>query len=224
MGKERILGPLDLFIPEGQCVAVLGPSGSGKSTFLRVINRLLPPEARLRGTVRIGGRRLPADQHLPQLRRACAMVLQRPVAFPGTVADNIRLVRRAHGLSASEEVVGRLLASVGLPRGIERRSAETLSGGELQRLAIARVLALEPGVLLLDEPTSALDPLTTRTVEEALLPLRGRLTMLWVTHSLPQAIRVAERLLVFWAGSCIGDGTLAALRQRDDPRLRSLLE
>lgn len=224
-GGRTVLGPVRLSVAAGEVVAILGPSGAGKSTLLRAVNRLLPAGHRLSGRVRLGGRPTAGrGEALVYLRRAAGMLLQRPVAFPGSVAENILLPRREAGLPATLEEAARFARQAGLPEGILGRPATDLSGGELQRLALARALALEPGVLLLDEPTSALDPLSTRVVEAALQALAGRVTLLWVTHSPQQARRVARRALVLWGGRILADGDIEGLRRRPEPEVRALLE
>jgi ABC-type phosphate transport system ATPase subunit len=222
-GRERLLGPVTLWVPAGATLALLGPSGAGKSTLLRAVNRLLPPGLTVQGEVVLGGVTVPDDPRLlPCLRRAAGMVLQRPAAFPGSVVENVALVRRAHGLPAEPRRVAAYLELAAVPRRLYGASAESLSGGELQRLALARTLALEPGLLLLDEPTAALDPLAARSVEEALLGLRRRVTIVWVTHSVAQAERIAERAAVLWDGRLLAEGSVPALRRAADERVRLL--
>jgi ABC-type phosphate transport system ATPase subunit len=223
--RRILLGPVDLAVAPGEVLAVLGPSGSGKSTLLRSVNRLLPPAARLQGRIWLGGRPTGGGpEAVRHLRRAAGMLMQRPVAFPGSVAENILLGRREAGLTASVHEAARFARLAGLPEALLPRAAAALSGGELQRLALARALALEPGVLLLDEPTSALDPLATRRVEAALAALAGRVTILWVTHSPQQARRVARRAIVLWGGRIVADGPFDELARRTEPEVRTLLD
>jgi putative ABC transport system ATP-binding protein len=168
----------------------VGPSGSGKSTLLRLLNRLDEPTA---GTVYLDG----ADyrQISPRdLRRRVGMVMQRPFLFPGTVAANLQFGPSQRGDVLRDDAVEALLAGVGLA-GFGSRTVENLSGGEAQRVSIARTLANNPDVLLVDEPTSALDESLKRQVEDVILRVirDRRLTCLFVTHDQAQAGRVAQR-------------------------------
>jgi putative ABC transport system ATP-binding protein len=184
-------------VHERDVLAVVGPSGSGKSSFLRLLNRLDEPTG---GTVFLDG---VDTATLPprELRRRVGMVMQAAALFPGTVADNVRFGPRQRGVEPPDAVVAELLAQVGLA-GFEERSTAQLSGGEAQRVSIARAVANEPRVLLLDEPTSALDPRAKRDVEALVRDVvRARgLTCVIVTHDLAQAARIANRVLELVAG------------------------
>ena len=175
---------------------IVGPSGIGKSTLLRLLNRLADPVA---GTVRYRGRDL-RELDVLGLRREVGLVPQLPALLDGTVADNVLYGPRLANRRAD---VGENLHLAGLDPGFADRRADALSAGEQQRVMLARVLALQPSVLLLDEPTSALDEATKGAIEDTLRELRDRLglSFVLVTHDLRQAERLADRLLVLEPGA-----------------------
>jgi putative ABC transport system ATP-binding protein len=190
-------------IPPGEVLAVVGPSGAGKSSFLRLLNRLDEPTG---GTVLLDGEDYreiaPRD-----LRRRVGMVMQTAYLFPGTVAANIAFGPRQCGTSLTAEQIAALLDRVGLP-GYQDRDVGNLSGGEAQRVSVARTLANAPEALLLDEPTSALDEASARGIEELLLDIiqeRG-MTCVIVTHNRAQAARVTSRAMVLEAGRLVTIG------------------
>jgi putative ABC transport system ATP-binding protein len=196
-GGRRLVDDVSFQLERGEVLALVGPSGSGKSSLLRLLNRLDEPTG---GTVFLGDleyRSIPPRE----LRRRVGMVMQAAVLFPGTVADNVRFGPRQHGAELSDERVAELLRLVGLP-GFSARSVEQLSGGEAQRVSIARAVANEPEVLLLDEPTSALDEGSKLGVEQLVATVaRERcLSCVIVTHDTTQAARVATRALLLDAG------------------------
>lgn len=189
----------------GEVLAIVGPSGSGKSSFLRLLNRLDEPTE---GTVFLEGRDY--REILPrELRRRVGMVLQSPYLFPGTVADNIRFGPAQRGEVVAEERISRLLERVGLER-YEGRAVDRLSGGEAQRVSLARTLINSPDVLLLDEPTSALDPAAAGEVEELVCDLvpERRLACFIVTHNREQAVRMAHRVMVMDGGRVVRIGRM----------------
>ncbi len=204
-GSHPALRDVNLDIRRGCITAIVGPSGCGKSSLLAALNRMtdLVPDAVVRGRVLLDGLDVscasPAD-----LRRRIGMVFQAPTPFPMSIRQNIQLALRDRGLrdKAELEAVSRqVLEDVGLWSEVRERldrSALELSGGQQQRLCIARALALEPEVLLMDEPCSSLDPLASAVVEELILKLRGRYTIVVVTHNLAQAHRLADDVAVFW--------------------------
>jgi putative ABC transport system ATP-binding protein len=187
-------------VPPGEVLAVVGPSGAGKSSFLRLLNRLDEPTG---GTVRLNGRdyRGVAPR---ELRRRVGMVMQTAYLFPGAVAANIAFGPRQRGESLTGTQITALLDRVGLP-GYHDRDVSNLSGGEAQRVSLARTLANAPEALLLDEPTSALDEASARGIEELLLGIihERRMSCVIVTHNRPQATRIADRTMVLDAGRLV---------------------
>src|SRR5437868_1099407 len=192
VADRRIVDDISITVPPGDFLAVVGPSGAGKSSFLRLLNRLDEPTS---GTVYFAGvdyRTIaPRD-----LRRRIGMVMQSAFLFPGTIAANIRFGPQQRGQTLTDEDVDRLLERVGLP-GYADRSVVNLSGGEAQRVSIARALANDPEVLLLDEPTSALDDGAKRGIEALIGEIMAArsLTCVMVTHDLAQAARLARRVM-----------------------------
>ena len=190
-------------IQTGEVLAVVGPSGSGKSSFLRLLNRLDEPTS---GTVFLEGidyRQLPPRE----LRRKVGMVTQRAFMFPGTVAENLRFGPRQRGEALSDARAEELLTRVGLP-GYGARDVVNLSGGEAQRVSLARALANSPVVLLLDEPTSALDDEAKSGVESLIREIinDSRLTCVVVTHDVSQAARMANRVMLLEWGRAVRIG------------------
>ena len=202
---RAIVNDISIEVRRGGVLAIVGPSGSGKSSFLRLLNRLDEPT---HGTVFVDG----VDYHQisPRtLRRRWGMVLQTPFLFPGTVADNIRFGPRQQQEDLSNETVDRLLEQVALP-GFAARAVANLSGGESQRVALARCLANNPELLLMDEPTSALDDAVKRDIEALVQEIvqARRLTCLIVTHDVAQAARLAQRVMVIEGGKMSRIGSL----------------
>jgi len=204
--KDKVLVEDASFeVRTGEVLAIVGPSGSGKSSLLRLLNRLDEPTS---GTVYVEGidyRKIPPRD----LRRKLGMVNQRPYLFPGTVAENLQFGPRQRGESLSQDSVERLLTRVGL-KGYASRNVANLSGGEAQRVSVARTLANSPLVLLLDEPTSALDETSKLEVESTIQNIvrdQG-LTCVLVTHDTAQAARLAERALLLEAGRILRAGPI----------------
>jgi len=192
-------------VPSGRLMALVGPSGCGKSSLLASINRLTDslPGCTTQGSIRIGEREIQSWTDPAALRRTVGMVFQHPNPFPLSVMDNLLFPLAEHGVARSQRRprAEAALRSVGLwdeIRDHPEQSALTLSGGQQQRLCLARALVLEPEVLLLDEPCSALDPMASAAVEELIRSLRGRYTILMVTHNLAQARRLADQVTVCW--------------------------
>lgn len=202
---------LDIY---GGCItALIGPSGCGKTSLLSSLNRLtdLIPGCRLEGRITIGGEDIHgADVNVQRLRRQVGMIFQRPNPFPLSIRRNIEMPLREHGMTRRSELderIERVLRDVGLWAEVKDRldsPALTLSGGQQQRLCIARAVALEPSVLLMDEPCSALDPLSSGVVEDLIASLRGRYTVVIVTHNLAQARRIANYAALFWVQNRAG--------------------
>lgn len=208
---RRLLEDVSFTVPAGTVFKILGPSGCGKSSLLRCLDRLTEPTS---GRVSIDGQdaaRLPVRE----LRRRIGMVFQRPVLFPGTIADNVMYGPRLRDDGQVEEtgLVSHLLEMVGLPASWSDHPTGQLSGGEMQRVALARSLANEPQVLLLDEPTAALDRSAGARIERLLLDLADNtdLTFIWVTHDLDQARRIGDEGLVLVDGRVVEQGSLAQL-------------
>ena len=199
----RTLRAINFSINTGEVLAIAGPSGAGKSSLLRLLNRLDEPTS---GTVYFAGKDY-CEIPPRELRCKIGMVTQRPYLFPGTVLENLNFGPGQRGMSLSKEVIAQLLARVGLS-GFENRNVANLSGGEAQRVSIARTLANDPDVLLLDEPTSALDEAAKSEVEAMLQHMmRERaLTCIIVTHDAAQAMRLAPRTLLINAGKVLSDG------------------
>jgi putative ABC transport system ATP-binding protein len=192
-------------VRKGEVLAIVGPSGSGKTSLLRLLNRLNEPTA---GTVYVEGIDYRAIEPR-DLRRQLGMVTQRPYLFPGTVADNLRFGPTQRGELLSEDSVEALLANVGL-KGYASRNVANLSGGEAQRVSVARTLANSPLVLLLDEPTSALDEAAKFEVESSIQKLirDQALTCVMVTHDVAQAGRLAHRALLLDSGRIVRIGSV----------------
>ncbi len=208
-GEQTVLREVSLTIDESEIVVIMGPSGSGKSSLLRCLNRLEdPPE----GCIRLRGEDITALSVIT-LRQRVGMIFQKTAPFPGTVRENIAYGPGLRGETLSPERIKELVQLAALEPDLIDRPAGELSGGQEQRLAIARALANEPEVLLLDEPTSALDPVATHTIEATMRNLRDRLglTLIWVSHSAAQARRVGDRLILLEAGRITREGQVAHL-------------
>lgn len=201
------LREVDLEIPGGGITALVGPSGCGKTSFLHSLNRLndLVPGCRVTGSIRLSDGTEIADPRADvlALRRRIGIVFQKPNPFPQSIHRNFEIPLREHGWKKRDipDRIESVLREVGLWKEVSdrlHRSALALSGGQQQRLCIARALALEPEVVLLDEPCSALDPIASGIVEDLIAALRGRYTVVIVTHNLAQARRIADHAAVFW--------------------------
>ena len=219
-GGATVLRDLSLDVEAGELLVVIGPSGSDKSSLLRCLNRLNDIHA---GSVHLDGRSI-YDMPVTDLRRQVGMMFQKTAAFEGTVADNIAFGARLAGEALSRGSILDLMAQVSLEAELLDKPAAALSGGQEQRLAIARALALNPALLLLDEPTSSLDPIATNHVEEALTRLRAasNLTMIWVSHAIEQARRVGSRVLLLDGGRVVREDTVAAMLDPETGDQRAL--
>lgn len=193
-----ILHDISLEMPPGSITAVIGPSGGGKSSLLRCLNRLWEPPP---GSVFLDGGDITAMDVL-LLRRRVGMLFQSAALFQGTVADNIAYGPGLQGRRLTSPEMGELLQMAGLDEGLAGKPVDQLSGGQAQRVSLARTLANRPEVLLLDEPTSALDPAATRTIESTVLKLRDalNLTVVWVSHAFAQVERTADRIVLLVDG------------------------
>jgi putative ABC transport system ATP-binding protein len=211
MGKV-LVNNVSVQVQQGEVLAVTGPSGAGKSSFLRLLNRLDEPTG---GTVLFNNRDY-RDVAPRELRRRVGMVMQIAYLFPGTVAANVSFGPRQRNETLSLDQIAALLERVGLP-GYENRDVSNLSGGESQRVSLARTLANVPEALLLDEPTSALDDVSARGIEELVLSIirERRMTCVIVTHNTAQAHRIADRTMILQAGELVTIGaTEEVLRDR----------
>jgi putative ABC transport system ATP-binding protein len=210
---DRVLvSDITVQVQPGEVLAVVGPSGAGKSSFLRLLNRLDEPTG---GTVRLRGQDY-RELAPRELRRRVGMVMQMAYLFPGTVAANIAFGPWQRGERLAAEQIDALLERVGLP-GYQERDVSNLSGGEAQRVSVARTLANVPEALLLDEPTSALDDVSARGIEELVLGIirERRMTCVIVTHNTVQAHRIADRTMILEAGKLVAIGpTKEVLRDR----------
>lgn len=202
-GERVLVSDVSMQVSAGEILAIVGPSGAGKSSFLRLLNRLDEPTS---GTVLLNSRDFRSIAPR-ELRRRIGMSMQTAYLFSGTVAANIAFGPRQRGEILSCAQVDSLLERVGLP-GFAARDVSNLSGGEAQRVALARTLANEPEVLLLDEPTSALDETSVRGIEDLILTIvrERQMTCVIVTHNRAQAIRLADKTMVMEAGRSVTIG------------------
>ncbi|MFD2170120.1 phosphate ABC transporter ATP-binding protein PstB [Tumebacillus lipolyticus] len=214
-GENQALYEIDLSVPEGSITAFIGPSGCGKSTLLRTLNRMndLIPSVKITGSVLVDGENIyGAETDVVHLRKNVGMVFQRPNPFPMSIYDNIAYGPRIHGIRRKKDldvIVERSLKQAALwdeAKDRLNKSALGLSGGQQQRLCIARLLAVEPKVLLMDEPTSALDPISTLKVEELTQELKEKYTIIIVTHNMQQAARISDTTAFFLNGVMVEHG------------------
>jgi phosphate transport system ATP-binding protein len=211
-GKKQALKGIATEVPAGEVTALIGPSGCGKSTFLRCLNRMndVIDGVSITGSIRMDGEDIYARQvDVVELRKRVGMVFQQPNPFPMSIYDNVAYGPRLHGKPKRgelDEIVERTLRSAALFDEVKddlHKSAFSLSGGQQQRLCIARLMAVEPEVILMDEPCSALDPRATFRIEELMLSLRGEYTIIIVTHNMYQAARVSTLTGFFLEGEMV---------------------
>jgi phosphate transport system ATP-binding protein len=209
-GPKLVLAKINMDIQQGEITALIGPSGCGKSTFLRCLNRMNDTiaDTHVHGKILLDGQDIYAPGFsLTDLRRRVGMVFQKPNPFPQSVFDNVAFGPRVLGMNTNlGERVERSLRSAALWEEVKdslREPALGLSLGQQQRLCIARVLAVEPEVILMDEPASALDPLATLKIEELMRVLKDNYTIVVVTHNMQQAARVSDRTGLFWLGELV---------------------
>lgn len=210
-GKFHALKGVDMDIPAREITAFIGPSGCGKSTFLKSLNRMndLVDGCNITGEVKLDGENIYDGMDVNLLRKRVGMVFQQPNPFPMSIYDNIAYGPRTHGIHSKaklDAIVEKSLKQAAIWDELKDRlgkSALGLSGGQQQRLCIARALAVEPEVLLMDEPTSALDPISTSKIEDLVLELKKKYTIIMVTHNMQQAARVADNTAFFLLGEVV---------------------
>ncbi|MCI6322595.1 phosphate ABC transporter ATP-binding protein PstB [Treponema porcinum] len=213
-GSFQALHSINMDIYENEITAFIGPSGCGKSTLLKSLNRMndLVEGCRIEGEILLDGKNLFEDIDVNILRKRVGMVFQKPNPFPMSIYDNIAYGPRTHGLkkkSELDEIVEKSLRGAAIWDEVKDRlnkSALGMSGGQQQRLCIARALAVNPEVLLMDEPTSALDPISTGKIEELLDELRKQFTIVIVTHNMQQAARISDKTAFFLLGNMVEYG------------------
>lgn len=211
-GTFEALKGIDMQIPEHQVTAFIGPSGCGKSTFLKTLNRMndLVEGVRIEGKILYRGEDIYAPgTDVTQLRKSVGMVFQKPNPFPMSIYDNIAYGPRLHGVKNKAElddIVEQSLRGAAIWDEVKdrlRKSALGMSGGQQQRLCIARALAVKPDVLLMDEPTSALDPISTSKIEDLVGELKKDYTIIIVTHNMQQAARISDKTAFFLLGEMV---------------------
>jgi len=226
-GQHEAVRRVDLAIAAGQVTAIIGPSGCGKSTFLRAINRMndLIHGCHTAGKLTFDAQDIYGGSiDAAVLRRRIGMVFQKPNPFPKSIYDNVAYGPRLHGNASKTELDGIVEESLRVAvlwdevKDRLGRNALGLSGGQAQRLCLARALAVRPEVLLMDEPTSALDPKATARIEELIVQLRGRYTIAIVTHNMQQAARVSDQTAFFYEGNLVEYGATTDLFTR--PRMK----
>ena len=210
-GDFHALKDINMEIQANEITAFIGPSGCGKSTFLKSLNRMndLVDGCRITGKIELDGEDIYGNIDVNLLRKRVGMVFQNPNPFPMSVYDNIAYGPRTHGIRSRaklDEIVERSLKQAAIWDELKdrlKKSALGLSGGQQQRLCIARALAVEPEVILMDEPTSALDPISTSKIEDLVLELKEKYTIVMVTHNMQQATRVSDKTVFFLLGEVI---------------------
>ena len=211
-GENHALKDVSINIPANQITALIGPSGCGKSTFLRTLNRMndLIPGVKITGSLTYRGEEIYAPgRDVTDLRKHIGMVFQKANPFPMSIYDNVAYGPRTHGVrnkAKLDEIVESSLRSAAIWDEVKdrlKKSALGLSGGQQQRLCIARAIAAEPDILLMDEPTSAVDPVATLKIEDLVLQLRDRFTVVIVTHNMQQASRISDYTAFFYKGEII---------------------
>ena len=228
-GSSLALNQINMDIYAKQVTALIGPSGCGKSTFLRCLNRMNDtiPGTRIIGQILLNEQDIYAeDVDLANLRQRVGMVFQKPNPFPQSIFDNVAFGPRVVGLTSSivelNEIVERSLTQAAIWDDVKdqlRDSALSLSLGQQQRLCIARLLAVQPDVILMDEPASALDPIATLKIEDLIAELKQNYTIIIVTHNMQQAGRVSDHTGLFWLGELIEYNQTSKIFTRPDQQI-----
>ena len=225
-GNFQALKNINIEIPEHSITALIGPSGCGKSTFLKTLNRMndLIPTVKITGELTYNGQNI-FETDVNNLRKEVGMVFQKPNPFPMSIYDNIAYGPRTHGITNKaqlDDIVEKALRSAAIWDEVKdrlKKNALGMSGGQQQRLCIARALAVEPKVLLMDEPTSALDPISTSRIEDLAMELKKDYTIVIVTHNMQQAVRISDQTAFFLLGDLVEyDNTEEMFSQPKDQR------
>ncbi len=225
-GNFQALKNINIEIPKHSITALIGPSGCGKSTFLKTLNRMndLIPTVKITGEVMYNGQNI-FETDVNRLRKEVGMVFQKPNPFPMSIYDNVAYGPRTHGITGKaqlDDIVERALRGAAIWDEVKdrlRKNALGMSGGQQQRLCIARALAVEPKVLLMDEPTSALDPISTSRIEDLAMELKKDYAIVIVTHNMQQAVRISDQTAFFLLGDLVEYGnTEEIFSQPKDPR------
>lgn len=207
----KALKNINMEIEKNKITAFIGPSGCGKSTLLKSINRMndLVESCRIDGEILLDGKDIYNGYDVNQLRKRVGMVFQKPNPFPMSIYDNIAFGPRTHGIkkkSQLDDIVEKSLRDAAIwdeTKDRLKKSALGMSGGQQQRICIARALAVEPEIILMDEPTSALDPISTSRIEELVMELKKDYTIVMVTHNMQQAVRVSDNTAFFLMGEVV---------------------
>lgn len=210
-GDFQVLKKISMHIPEKEITAFIGPSGCGKSTLLKSLNRMndLVEGCKITGTLLLDGEPINQMKNVNLLRKRVGMVFQKPNPFPMSIYDNVAYGPRTHGIRKKSEldaIVEDSLKKAAIwdeTKDRLKKSALGMSGGQQQRLCIARALAVQPEVLLMDEPTSALDPISTTKIEDLELELKNQYTIVMVTHNMQQAARISDKTAFFLLGEMV---------------------
>ncbi len=209
-GDFQALKDINMEIKKGDVTAFIGPSGCGKSTFLKTLNRMndLVDNCKVTGKILLGDKDI-YNYDVNELRKKVGMVFQKPNPFPMSIYDNIAFGPRTHGIKSKselDEIVEKSLRGAALWDDVKdrlKKSAIEMSGGQQQRLCIARAIAISPEVILMDEPTSALDPIATVRVEELIMELKEKYSIVIVTHNMQQATRISDKTAFFLSGELV---------------------
>lgn len=218
-GSFQALKSVEMNIPTNEITAFIGPSGCGKSTLIKCLNRMndIIEGCRITGQISMDGEDIYGDMDVNLLRKRVGMVFQKPNPFPMSIYDNIAYGPRTHGVRSRaklDEIVEQSLRDAALWNEVKdrlRKDALGISGGQQQRLCIARAIAVGPEVLLMDEPTSALDPISTSYIEDLAIVLKKNYTIIMVTHNMQQALRISDKTAFFLLGEVVEYGNTESI-------------